>query len=89
MIVADASIYFNNMISVGNQTYDVDMEYAVDVPSGAQSGLKTDVSFTVEADPATADPLAVNVLFDPDMTFNNVTATGSGRVKLTPVIKTR
>lgn len=89
MIVADASIYFNNMISVGNQVYDIDVEYSVDVPSGAQSGLKTDASFTVAADSVTADPLAVNVLFDPDMTFNNVTATGSGRVKITPVLKTR
>ena len=89
MIVADAQVYFNEMISVGNQAYEIDTEYLVDVPSGAQSGLKTDVSFTVEADSATAAPLGVNVLFDPDMTFNNVTATGSGRVKITPVLKTR
>ena len=89
MIVVDAAIYFNDPISVGNQTYEVDTEYSVDVPSGAQSGLKTDAWFTVEADADTGDPLGVNVLFDPNMTFNNVTATGSGRVKITPVLKTR
>jgi len=89
MIVADASVFFNETISVGNTAYDMDMEHRVDVPSGAQSGLKTDASFTVEADSVTAQPLGVNVLFDPDMTFNKVTATGSGRVKISPVLKVR
>jgi len=89
MIVADASVFFNEMISVGNTAYDMDMEHRVDVPSGAQSGLKTNASFTVEADSVTAQPLGVNVLFDPDMTFNKVTATGSGRVKISPVLKVR
>jgi hypothetical protein len=89
MIVPDASVYFNEMISVGNAVYDMDLEHRVDVPSGTQSGLKTDVSFSVEADSVTAQPLGVNVLFDPDMTFNNVTATGSGKVKISPVLKVR
>jgi hypothetical protein len=89
MIVADANVYFNEMVTVGNADFDMDVEHRVDVPSGAQSGLKTDVSFTVEADTVTAQPLGVNVLFDPNLTFNNVIATGSGRVKLTPVLKSR
>ncbi len=89
MIVADASVYFNDVIPVGNKVFGVDTAYAVDVPSGAQSGLKTDAWFTVEADADTGDPMAVNVLFDPNMTFSNVTATGSGRVKIKPVLKTR
>ena len=89
MIVVDASAYFNDTISVGNQEYDVDTEYHVDVPSGAQSGLKTDIAFTVVADEGTGDPTAVNVLFDPNMTFDKVTATGSGRLKIKPVLKSR
>jgi len=89
MIVADADIYFNDEIPVGNRVYDPDTKYTVDIPSGAQSGLKTRTWFTVDADADTGDPLGVNVLFDPNMTFNNVTATGSGRVKITPVLKTR
>lgn len=88
LLVGDASIYFNEAISVGNQAFDMDTEYPVDVPSGAQSGLKTDASFTVLADDL-GDPTAVNVVFDPDLTFNNVTATGSGKVKITPVLKVR
>lgn len=89
MIVDDASVYFKQMISVGNREYDIDTEHHVDVPSGAQSGLKTDLAFTVAADETTGDPTAVNLLFDPNMTFDKVTATGSGKLKITPVLKSR
>jgi len=88
LLVRDASIFFNEAISVGNHVFDADMEHALDVPSGAQSGLKTDAAFSVVADDL-GEPTEVNVVFDPNLTFNNVTATGSGKVKITPVLKVR
>ena len=88
LLVADASIFFNEAISVGNHVFDADMEHPLDVPSGAQSGLKTDASFSVVADDL-GEPTEVNVVFDPNLTFNNVAATGSGKIKITPVLKVR
>jgi hypothetical protein len=88
MIVGGAAVFFNQAMTVGQAAFDVDTEYPVDVPSGAQSGLKTDATFSVVGDDV-GDPTAVNLLFDPDATFKNVTATGSGKVKLAPVIKVR
>jgi hypothetical protein len=87
LIVAGGLVTFNDVISVGQQMYAAGEPYAVTVPSGAQSGLKTDAMFSVVADDVGA-VTDVNLLFDPDATFKNVVATGSGKINLTPVIKT-
>ena len=82
-LISASSIYFNASTTVGNATFDPDAEYDVKVPSGSSSGLKTDIGFTVAAD------TAVNVLFSTTATFEDVTATGSGMVILSPVLKSR
>ncbi|MDH3457535.1 MAG: DUF4382 domain-containing protein [Gemmatimonadota bacterium] len=86
MIVAGALVSFGEDVSVGQQVYAAAEPHEVTVPSGAQSGLKTDAVFSVLADDL-GDPTEVNILFDPDATFKNVVATGSGKINLTPVIK--
>ncbi len=61
-------------------------EYQVGIPSVAETGIKTDAEFTVEAD-AAGDVNDVNLLFSPTATFLNVNATGEGQVILAPVIR--
>ena len=82
-LLSNSEIFLNSTVAVGNTTFDPDTEYSVKVPSGASSGLKTDLGFNV------TDDSAVNVLFSSTATFDNVTATGSGTVILSPVLKAR
>jgi hypothetical protein len=86
LFVENATISFTEAITKGNATFDAEVDHPVDIPSAANSGLKTDAIFSVVADDvgAVSD---VNLLFDPTATFKNVTVTGSGRVILAPVIK--
>jgi hypothetical protein len=81
--VSDAAVWFNEAITQGPTTLAPDTEHPVDVPSGSTSGIKTDLSFTVQDAPA-----AVTLVFDPGLTFSNLNVTGSGRVVLSPVFKT-
>jgi hypothetical protein len=85
LVVGDAWVYFNTTISVGQQTYEADVEQHVTVPSGR---LKTDAWFSVLDDGA-GNPTDVNLVFDPDATFRNMAATGSGKINLAPVFKKR
>jgi len=78
--VSGAFIWFNTDQSKGQEQFLPDTEYGVTVPSGR---LNTNVGLTVEDD-GTGVPLAVNLVFDPGMTFQNVHTTGSGKVILTP-----
>jgi hypothetical protein len=87
MQVSDAAVWFNETITQGPATLDPNTEHPVDVPSGSTSGIKTDLGFTVEDD-GNATPAAVNLLFDPSLTFSNLHVTGSGKVMLSPVFKT-
>ena len=81
--VTNSIIRFSNTISVGNATFEADSTYDVRIPSGEQTGIKTDLAFSVVAD------TAVNLLFDENATLGNVSATGSGKVNLSPVFKAR
>jgi len=84
-----AAIQFKGPISLGAASdFDGGVDYQVEIPSVEQTGINTDVSFTVEAD---ADGIVneVNLLFDTGSTFQNVAATGTGMVMLTPVINER
>ena len=83
-LVGDAIIVFNEAFTVGNATFEG--EHAVTIPSGAKPGLKTDVAFTVVADDG-GTPQEVTLLFEPGATFQNSTATGSGKVIVAPVIR--
>ncbi len=82
-LVGSSTIFLNTLVGVGNASFDPDTEYPVKVPSGASSGLKTDLGFSV------VDDSEVNVLFSSTATFDDVTATGSGNVILSPVLKAK
>jgi len=81
--ISTSSIFLNTGTTVGNSTFNPDTPYEVTVPSGATSGIKTDLGFSV------ADDVEINLLFSPNATFDGVTATGSGKVILSPVLKAR
>lgn len=84
-----ASITFKGDVSLGQAiTFEGGRPYPVDIPSGAQTGIKTDATFTVEAD-AAGNVNDVNLLFSAGSTMQNVTATGAGTVILAPVIRGR
>lgn len=87
ILAAAGEIVFKGPIDLGGAAaFDGGMPYAVTIPSGAQTGLKTDVSFEVtEGENATAN--AAYVVFVPGTTFQNVTVTGNGGVMLAPVLR--
>lgn len=78
--VANASIWFNTDQSTGPTDFLAGEWHDVTVPSGR---LNTNVGLTVEDD-GTGLPVPINLVFDPNMTFQNVHGTGSGKVILTP-----
>lgn len=81
LIVSGGTIVFDQDVSVGQFTFDDAVGgHPVTVPSGV---LKTNLAFTVVAGGSTD----VNLFFDEDATFRNVTATGSEKVILTPVLR--
>ncbi len=84
LLVSGGTIVFDADISVGQFTFAAgNPGYGVTIPSGAQTGLKTDLAFTVGEGGSTE----VNLLFDEGATFQNATATGSGKVILAPVLR--
>jgi hypothetical protein len=82
LIVGTATVTFIEPFTVGQSLFEG--EHAVTVPSGAQTGLKAQVAFTVTGD---EDVDVVGILFDQGATLGNAVATGSGTVILTPVLK--
>lgn len=86
-------IFFDEPFDVGQSTYDGNDDgnctngSPVNVPSGSQSGLKIDMEFTVES--PDGNPTSIDLLFDEDTSIRNAVATGSGRVNLTPVLRSR
>lgn len=86
LFVTNPRIVFKGDISIGaGQLFAAGVEYQVTIPSGNQSGIKTDISFAVAAN-ATSD---ARLVFDEGATFLNVAAAGNGRVMLAPVIRAR
>lgn len=86
LFVASAQIVFKQDVSLGvslNTFTAGEPGYPVDIPSGPETGIKTDAEFTVEAD------TDVSLLFSPSATFLNVTGTGDGHVILAPVIRSK
>ena len=82
LFVSSTGVEFASEVNVGPQTFYPATLYEVEIPSGEQTGIKTNLRFDV-----TEDPGDVGLVFDPEATFLNVVATGSGKVKLTPVVK--
>jgi hypothetical protein len=89
LFVSSATIRFKGDVSLGAAiTFSGGVDYSVTIPSGDQTGIKTDVSFTVEAGEGgvTAD---VGLLFEANTTYASVTATGAGSVIMAPVLRSR
>ena len=87
LFVGAATIEFANAVTLGQATsFDAGTGYPVDIPSGTQTGIKTDVSFSVTDDGA-GGTNAVDLVFDSGATYANVNATGSGRVSMAPVVR--
>jgi len=81
-----ASIRFRGPITLGSAfEYEGNVDYLVEIPSVEQTGVNTDVSFTVEVD---ADGIIyyVSLLFVAGSTLQNVPPNGNGTVMMTPVI---
>ncbi len=90
LFVRNPRIQFRGDVGFGaGNTLQGGVEYDVTIPSGDQTGLKTDVSFTVEASSSGGTAADVGLLFDAGTTLGNVTLTGDGRVMLSPVLRAR
>jgi len=89
LIAGEGEIVFRGPLSLGGGAdFDGATVYTVTIPSGLQTGIKTDVSFEVtENEDATVN--AAYLVFDPDATFLNITATGTGGVILNPVLRAK
>lgn len=86
--VSESTVWFNEAITQGPATLDPDVEHPVEIPSGSTSGIKTDLGFMVEDD-GNQTPAPANLVFDPGLTFTNLHLTGSGKVMLSPVFKSK
>ncbi len=89
LIAGEGEIVFRGPLSLGGGAdFEGATVYTVTIPSGLQTGIKTDVSFEVtENEDATVN--AAYLVFDPDATFLNITATGTGGVILNPVLRAK
>jgi hypothetical protein len=83
--VATASITLNQQVTVGQHTF-APGTYTLDVPSGAQTGIKVPFGTLTLGSDATAD---VVLTFDAGATIQNVIATGSGKLMISPVLHVR
>lgn len=82
-----ASISFTGSITLSAVfTFAGGEDHLVDIPSGDETGIKTNASFTVNAAENAND---VSLLFSSGSTFLNVAATGNDTVLLAPVIGER
>lgn len=89
LLTTGGEIVFKGPISLGGAiTFDGGTPYTVTIPSGAQTGLKTDITFEVTAN-QDGTTNAAYLVFDPGTTFLNVTTTGAGAVVLNPVLRAR
>lgn len=89
LIAGEGEIVFKGPLSLGGGAdFEGATVYTVTIPSGLQTGIKTDVEFEVtEGEGGTAN--AAYLVFDPDATFLNITATGTGGVILNPVLRAK
>jgi hypothetical protein len=78
-----ATIRFRTAVRLNaGLTLEPDLPYPVRIPSGDQTGVKTDAEFTVSEEGGT-----VELVFDEAATLANVTATGNGDVMIAPVLR--
>lgn len=82
LFVSDASIMFKGPISLGSGiSFEQDQPYVVTIPSGNQTGIKTDMAFNAVAN------TQVILVFDEDASYTNVTLASNEVVILAPVIR--
>jgi len=85
LFVIDPMLWFNTALQIGNAyTYEPDVGYAVTIPSGNQTGIKTDQGFSIPE--GGGDVLLV---FDENASLANVHGTGNGKVMLAPALRVR
>ncbi|MCZ6916015.1 MAG: DUF4382 domain-containing protein [Gemmatimonadetes bacterium] len=83
LLVSGSTITFGAEVDLGVLfTFEVDSTYTVDIPAGDSTGILTNLAVTIDK-----TSQAINLLFDADATFLDVTATDSGVVNLLPVIR--
>jgi hypothetical protein len=82
--VTTATITLNEDVTVGQHTFTAGT-HPLEVPSGAQNGIKVMFSSLSLGD----DQANVVLTFDGGVTIQNVTATGSGKLLLAPVLRVR
>lgn len=81
----DATITFNEPVTVGTHTFAANEKIPLFIPSGAQTGLKTNVVFNV----AEGDADDVKLIFDATASVEKIVATGAGTIILPPVMVAR
>jgi hypothetical protein len=82
LLVSGGSVVFKRPVTVGQAAFAAGQRVPLEVPSGK---IKTPISFTVGADSASA----LGLVFYPSLSVRNVTVTGSGRIKINPVMGRR
>jgi len=79
-----AEISLNTDVAIGGNSVLAAGTYALEIPSGAQSGIKVQTSsFTIDDD----DGADVTLVFDLNTSIGNVHTTGNGRIIMNPVLK--
>jgi len=83
LFLSTASIIFNEDITAGGSQFLAGTEYTAELkfPSGDQTGLKAEGACTVPDGGGD-----VTLLFDESATVGTITATGNGRIVVSPVI---
>jgi hypothetical protein len=84
LFVSGATIWFHTPVDAGAYTFAADTGYTVTIPSADSTGIKTDAGFTVPDGGGT-----IELAFDPGAAIRNASATGTGTVVLTPVLRSR
>ena len=83
LFVSEVTLWLNTGFQLGQAfTFEPNVGYPVFVPSGDQTGIKTDQGFTIPEGGGD-----VVLVFHENATLSNVTGTGNGRVILAPVIR--
>lgn len=85
LFVKDATITFKEPVRVGQHTYRANEKISLFIPSGDQTGLKTQISFNVGEQSAQD----VKLVFDAAASVDRIVATGAGTVILPPVLGAR
>jgi hypothetical protein len=83
--VATATVTLNRDVTVGQHTFTAGT-HTLEIPSGAQTGVKVPFQSIVVGDGDDAD---VVLVFDANATVQNVIATGSGKLLMPPVLHAR